>query len=102
MTLTEDTLTIGFDPEFELQKELVTTPKNSELLQAKIREITHKSIKVKVVSADDPLIPQGDEPLKSTEPVNSFSSETGRKFEDDPLIHKALEIFKGQIVEIRR
>ncbi len=98
-----DLLVIGFDPEFELQKELVDTPKNREVIQARVREITGKAMRIKVAFADDPTIPQGDEtPASETSASARVSADDARKFEDDPLIRKALEIFKGQIVEIRR
>ncbi len=100
-----DTLFVGFDPEFELQKELVDTPKSREMIQNKLREITHQAMNIKVVFADDPSIPTGDEPAATQVDENQKKSNSGmddKRFEDDPLIQKALEIFKGQIVEIRR
>ncbi len=104
LSVGKDLVVIGFDPEFELQKELVDTPKNREMIQSKIREITGKMMTIKVGFADDPSIPQGDEtPSSPSIPASSrVSLDDAKKFEDDPLIKKALEIFKGQIVEIRR
>ncbi len=104
LSLSNDTLTIGFDPEFELQKEFVNTPKSRELVQNKLREITHQAINVKVVFANDPSIPQGDETLQTNADgkVTEDIQLANKRFENDPLIQKALEIFKGQIVEIRR
>jgi DNA polymerase III subunit gamma/tau len=100
ISLTEDTLVIGFDPEFELQKELIETPKNKEVLQAKLRELTHKAMTVRVVFANDPSIPEGGD--SNVEPDTKSRVPDAGRFDEDPLIHKALEIFKGQIVEIRR
>jgi len=101
LSLSADTLLIGFDPEFELQKESVDTSKSHELIQAKLREITHKAIAIKVAYADDPSIPRGDEPPPAHQPPAPAERER-RQLEEDPLIRKALDIFKGQIVEIRR
>jgi len=104
LSLSGETLVIGFDPEFELQKELVDTPKNREVLQTKVRELTGRMMKIKISFADDPSIPQGDEtPSSPSIPASArVSADDAKKFGDDPLIQKALEIFKGQIVEIRR
>jgi hypothetical protein len=105
LSLNADVLLIGFDPEFELHKEFVDTPKSKEMIQGALRELMHKAMGVRVVFADDPSIPvEGTESALSqqkTRPGFSVSPDD-RKFEDDPLIQKALEIFKGQIVEIRR
>jgi DNA polymerase-3 subunit gamma/tau len=99
LSMNSDTLLIGFDPEFKFQKEFVDTEKSRDMIQKKVRELTQKSMKVKVVFADDPSIPQGDE-----QPSQNFSSSSSgaSSFENDPLIKKALEIFKGQIVEVRK
>lgn len=104
VSLSSDTLMIGFDQEFELQKEFVDTPKSRELIQGKLRELVHKAMKVKVIFADDPSIPEGNESSKaaSTSSLERSLSNENKRFEDDPLIQKALEIFKGQIVEVRK
>ncbi len=106
LSLTSDTLTIGFDPEFEFKKEMVDSPKNRGMIEARLRELLDgKAMKVKVVFANDPSIPQGDEPASTSSFVATRSPESeqaNKKFDDDPLIKKALEIFKGQIVEMKK
>jgi len=101
------TLVIGFDPEFKLEKESVDTPRSRETIQAILRELTRKAMNVKVVFADDPSIPCGDECDSSHHATQEHSlpknaESPDKRFEDDPQIRKALEIFKGEIVEIRR
>ncbi len=101
LSMTGDTLVIGFDPEFAFQKEFVDTPQSHASIQTKLREITRKAMNIKIVFADDPSIPQGDEPAPAAA-TRVDGAKENKRFENDPLIHKALEIFKGQIVEIRR
>jgi len=100
LSMNSDTLIIGFDPEFKFQKEFVDTPKSREMIQIKVRELTQKTMRVNVVFADDPSIPQGDE--GPSQNLSSTSSSDASSFENDPLIKKALEIFKGHIVEVRK
>ncbi len=102
ISLTDDTLIIGFDAEFSLQKESVDVPRSKELIRAKLREITHRPINVKVVFADDPSIPGGDETSATKIPAKSETGASDKDFENDPLIRKALEIFKGEIVKIKK
>ncbi len=106
LSINADTFLIGFDPEFELQKEFVDTSKSRELIQAALREIIHKPMNIKVVFANDPSIPCGDEPPISSSPAtpsaHTKEGSANDHFENDPLIQKALKIFKGQIIEIRQ
>jgi DNA polymerase-3 subunit gamma/tau len=115
-------LTIGFDPEFEDHLGLVDNARNHTLLQTKLAELGHANAQIKFVKieASAARVPQparvaspapaapkrleGGAPAASTpvakeKPVSvSFDK---NDFKNDPLIQKALEIFKGQIVEVR-
>ena len=121
-------LTIGFDAEFEDHIALVDVPRNHTLLQTKLTELGHPNTQFKFVQAERPA---GWRPpsIESAKPANvspppatpvanlsasappppappvrektspiAFSKDD---FKNDPLIQKALEIFKGQIVEVR-
>ena len=120
LSLDSDTLMIGFDREFEHSKESADTPRSHQWLQNTLRHLTSKAMNVKIVFADDPSIPSGEEP-SATRPQNqepsksssnagsggrndppSGAASTSPRFEDDPMIQKALEIFKGEIVNIKR
>jgi hypothetical protein len=121
--------TIGFDPEFEDHLGLVDNARNHTLLQTKLLELGHPNAQIKFVKAPAPekrAAPQA-EPAASATPAPATSatpkSSAGAKstaptaapakeklapvpfskddFKNDPLIQKALEIFKGQIVEVR-
>ena len=115
-------LTIGFDPEFEDHLGLVDNARNHTLLQTKLAELGHANAQIKFVKMEAsaarvphpakvaspalaaPKQTEGGAPTSSTpvakeKPVSvSFNK---NDFKNDPLIQKALEIFKGQIVEVR-
>jgi hypothetical protein len=124
--LAANVLTIGFDPEFAEHKSLVDNSRNRELLQTKLTELGHPHVQVKFVeaavtaafvpvappvvspaaAAPAPVTPAGPvakpvaeaaPPKPRAEPVANGKED----FKNDPLIQKALEIFKGQIVEAR-
>jgi len=106
---------LGYDPEFAGHKDLAVAPRTIELLQTKIREVTHQEAVVKFEIISDPglvkptpsLQPAPVTPLSTTaseQPSDATAPTPARKpsrnFQDDPLIQKALEIFGGQIVEV--
>jgi len=130
VSLQKNVFTIGFDPEFGDRLDLVNNPKTHGLLQTKLQELGHPNVQIKFILAEDPNRPATDaapiteaaapvvavpkqpgtapapatasaipqpKPQKPAASVNL----TAQDFKNDPLIQKALEIFKGQIVEIR-
>ncbi|HVU07129.1 MAG TPA: DNA polymerase III subunit gamma/tau [Verrucomicrobiae bacterium] len=111
-------LIIGFDPEFEDHLGLVDNARNHTLLQTKLAELGHANCQIKFIKADAPvgekikLPPAATIPQTAPVAEKSVASASVEKktapvpfnkndFKDDPLIQKALEIFKGQIVEVR-
>ncbi len=115
-------LTIGFDPEFEDHLGLVDNARNHTLLQTKLAELGHANAQIKFVKTEasavratqpSPTASAAPTALKQNEGGASASSASAAKgrpvsvsfnkddFKNDPLIQKALEIFKGQIVEVR-
>jgi DNA polymerase-3 subunit gamma/tau len=124
------TLIIGFDPEFEDHLGLVDNSRNHTLLATKLAELGHPNAMIKFVKADAPanwqrpvaapvaapapkpatLTPKT--PAAPGKPVESTPAPGADKkpapislnkeeFKNDPLIQKALEVFKGTIVEVR-
>lgn len=119
---------IGFDPEFEDHLALVDNTRNHTLLQTKLSELGHPDAQIKFVKAEDPArkaaaAPASDPaavvaaphlqpnppaavarpapkapPAREKPAAVAFNKED---FKKDPLIQKALEMFKGQIVEVR-
>ena len=116
-------MVIGFDPEFADHLALIDNPRNHTLLQTKLAEIGHPNAQIKFIKAEMPMerrsptrrepevaphvpdqtgapLPRPSPPplpTKGKSPV-AFNK---NDFKNDPLIQKALEIFKGQIVEVR-
>ncbi len=110
----KNVLTIGFDPEFADHLHLVDNSKNRALVQTKLAELGHPHAQVKFIKADapprqttaapTPPPPPAVKPVPADEPPKPASAATSPKkddFKNDPLIQKALEVFKGQIVEVR-
>jgi DNA polymerase III subunit gamma/tau len=112
-------LVIGFDPEFEDHLGLVDNARNHTLLQTKLAELGHANCQIKFIKAEAPVgqtvkpivapivpavptpamaKPVSTAPAKEKSAAVPFNKDT---FKNDPLIQKALEIFKGQIVEVR-
>ena len=122
VSFNNNVLVIGFDPEFEDHLGLVDNSRNHALLQTKLAELGHANCQIKFIKAEGspvqarPVKPAAAAPVaapaastpkpvvaappaveKKSAPV-PFNKET---FKDDPLIQKALEVFKGQIIEVR-
>jgi DNA polymerase-3 subunit gamma/tau len=126
VSFSQNLLTIGFDPEFADHLELVDNAKNRALIQTKLSELGFSEAHVKFIKAEAPAnrpalspaaapaqpqtpVPPAAGPSKATngngaQPAKSrpqpvpFNKDD---FKNDPLIQKALEVFKGQIVEVR-
>ncbi len=122
-------LTIGFDPQFEDHLSLVDNPRNHTLLQTKLSELGHPNVQIKFVKAEAPaaqpqppvrpspqapVVPPAAPsrgPVRAARPAPAPAPAARDKpasvpfqkdqFKNDPLIQKALEIFKGRIVDVR-
>jgi DNA polymerase III subunit gamma/tau len=93
--LKDGTLTIGFDSEFPERRDLADTVRNRELLQGKLKEFLRADVALKFELAESVA-------LRVPAPPKSAIKKGADDFKDDPLIKKALEIFKGQIVDVRK
>ena len=121
-------LIIGFDPEFEDHLGLVDNARNHTLLATKLAEFGHPNAMIKFIKAEAPAgwarqavaatpSPAPAAPrtsaatTKPAENADVAAPAAGKKtapmafnkddFKNDPLIQKALEVFKGTIVEVR-
>ena len=110
-----DDVTIGFPEAFAPQMELANSKETNQSLIAALSKAGHSIRTVSYVIAERPSdwIPLAmdapsasetaaapasnveGEPLPPKGPINK------EEFENDPLIQKALEVFKGQIVDVR-
>jgi len=119
VSLAKGLLTIGFDPAFAEHIDLVDNAKTHSLLRTKLAELGHAGAQVKFIKAERPenwsgaapapataagamtptTAPAGG-PARSSAPAREPAARLD-EFKNDPLIQKALEIFRGQIVEVR-
>ena len=123
-------LVIGYDPEFEDHLGLVDNARNHALLATKLGEMGYANAMIKFIKSEAPAgwdrkpltaapppAPSAPKPAptaaakpaeavaapaaapveKKTAPI-AFNKE---EFKNDPLIQKALEAFKGTIVDVR-
>jgi DNA polymerase-3 subunit gamma/tau len=107
------TFVIGFDPEFQSAIEFLNAPRYRTVLQTKLREAVGRDVTLKFEIADDPGLGE-KRAAASASPAPSTTAAPRREsapppplpggktdIRNDPLIKKALEIFRGQIVEVR-
>jgi DNA polymerase-3 subunit gamma/tau len=121
--------TIGFDPEFADHLGLVDNARNHAMLTTKLAELGHANAMIKFIKAEAPAgwdrkavaptPPPAPVPVMATAPATATAKPAEAApaapvekktapvafnkddFKNDPLIQKALEIFKGTIVEVR-
>jgi len=113
VSLAKNVLTIGFDEEFAAHIPLVDNSKNHALIQTKLAELGHPQVHVKFIQAEAPpkwKKTPGATPAPAPTPAKAAAAEPAKTepvsfdkddFKNDPLIQKALEVFKGQIVDVR-
>jgi hypothetical protein len=130
VSFVKGTLVIGFDPEFEDHLGLVDNSRNHMLLATKLAELGHPNAMIKFIKAEAPegwerpvappipskppaaaAMKTGPTTAKPTEGAAPVAPVAEKKtapiafnkddFKNDPLIQKALEVFKGTIVEVR-
>jgi DNA polymerase-3 subunit gamma/tau len=125
VSFTGTVLTVGFDPEFEDHIALVDNARNHTLLQTKLGELGHHGAQLKFIKAEAPAgrvaaIPvaepapaapkQTGTPVQASTPKPAAPAPAAKSvsvafnkddFKNDPLIQKALEVFKGEIVDVR-
>lgn len=128
VSVTEKAAVIGFPPEHEEHIALVDNPKNQTLIQAKLAELGCPSAQVKFTRSDlrparpaaptappeqpAKAAPPPSPPVPPASPTATKRGEPAREkpapvpfnkddFKNDPAIQKALELFKGQIVDVR-
>jgi DNA polymerase III subunit gamma/tau len=128
VSFNKNVLIIGFDPQFDDHRTLVDTPRNHTLLQTRLAELGHPHAQFKFIKAEAPPkaaaapapnVNPGPGPAAAPPPVAKPASPGPARaaatpkektapipfnkddFKNDPLIVKALEIFRGQIVEVR-
>ena len=125
----KNVFTIGFDPEFEDHLGLVDNARNHTLLQTKLLELGHPNAQIKFIKAAapakraaapaEPAAPPAPAPASNAAPKPSAAAKASRRacrtregearpgafqqgrFQERSPDPEGLEIFKGQIVEVR-
>ena len=120
VSLEKNLFTIGFGPEFAEHISFVDNARNHTLISTKLNELGCGHCQVKFVKHDEPegwVRPQIADPAPPANPSQAGGQLTNEpaappkkpapislskeEFKNDPLIQKALEIFKGTIVDVR-
>jgi DNA polymerase-3 subunit gamma/tau len=125
VSFTKNVFIIGFNPEFADHIGMVDNVKNHTLIATKLGELGHPNAQVKIVKAERPdsfsaPAPAAEPPPKpapvaatnvapataapraaAPPPAPKPAQLDPNEFKNDPLIKKALEVFKGTIVEVR-
>ena len=119
VSFAKNVFTIGFDPEFADHIGMVDNAKNHAMIATKLSEMGVRGAQVKIVKSERPggftaPAPAPAEaapapaPLATTPQARATAAPAAKpvqldpaEFKNDPLIKKALEVFKGTIVEVR-
>jgi DNA polymerase-3 subunit gamma/tau len=127
VSFAKNVFVVGFDPQFEDHIALVDNSRNHTLMQTRLADLGHPHAQFKFIKAEAPanrVVPVVEPPapaaatadarvaappLPKPLPVSASAAKdrlasvpfNKDDFKNDPLIQKALEIFKGQIVEVR-
>jgi DNA polymerase-3 subunit gamma/tau len=130
LSVSGQVLTIGFPPEFQEHISLVDNPKNQAMLQSTLAQLGFPGLQIKFVKSaavparkqEPPRVaaPSAPHPEPATarpappattakaapakatpDPKPTPPKVSKEDFKNDPLIRAALEMFRGQIVEVR-
>jgi hypothetical protein len=108
VSLAKGVMTISFDPEFKENYDLANDQPTLVLLQTKLKELGHPGVQIKFALAENRPAPittaatPTPAPAPAPNPRKPEPTKLSKEaFKNDPLIQKALEVFKGQIVEVR-
>ncbi|MCX7826119.1 MAG: DNA polymerase III subunit gamma/tau [Verrucomicrobiae bacterium] len=98
------TLVIGFDPEFKPAMDFLQGPRYLTVLQTKLREAVGHDVALRFQLVEDPDLgtkrpdPASEDPAARAQ--HALTANLG-DVRNDPVIKQALEIFRGQILEVR-
>jgi DNA polymerase III subunit gamma/tau len=89
-----DTAIVGLDSEDVLGFELLDTPNNRKLLDALVAESAGRTLSIKFIKQEGLV---ATPPPREPEPPPPEPKDPLDEFKNDPLIRRALEIFRGEI-----
>jgi DNA polymerase III subunit gamma/tau len=89
---------LGFPPEQKMAMESVASPRTRDFLEALIKEISGRDLKIKFTLKEGlPVATVAEPPTALDQLPAKKKGDSQTMFKDDPLIREALEIFKGEI-----
>ena len=88
-------LLLGFPPEEKTAMDSIAMPRNRDFIEGLLKEISGRDWQVKFCLQEGLPVERPDALEPAAE--SKAATETASTFKDDPLIRKALEIFKGEI-----
>ncbi len=93
LELTGDSLTLGFPTNQSLALEYCDQPNNRKLLESIASQLVGRKISIRFLKREGLVVERVEVPPTPTE----VSRDPLEEFKDDPLIRKALELFKAEI-----
>jgi DNA polymerase-3 subunit gamma/tau len=91
--LTKDTVTVGFPTDQSLALEYCDQPNNRKLLEAIVSQLVGQKLQIRFLKREGLVVEKVELPPAQPE----VSRDPLEEFKDDPLIRKALEIFKAEV-----
>ena len=89
-----DTAVIGFPPEQVLASDMLDTGANRKLIETLLSELAGRALVIKCVKREGLV---ATPPPRAPEPEPAAPADPMEEFKNDPLIRKALELFRAEI-----
>ncbi|MBV9463815.1 MAG: hypothetical protein JO317_06260, partial [Verrucomicrobiae bacterium] len=99
--LSHTQVTIGFEPDHDVDKAALENPKTLMQILEVVKDVLGRNVDLNFVTLDGAATGSCGQASSSAPAPPESGDEAKKKFEDDPLIRKAMEVFKSQIVEVR-
>ncbi len=110
--VTEKQVTIGFDPEFASNKERIDIVRNRKAVQKVLGEVLKREVSVDFVVLDAKSTVPGDVKVAGVDtaagdtasgapPEKKAAAKTRQEWIKNPAVRKTLEMFNGDVVDVR-
>jgi DNA polymerase-3 subunit gamma/tau len=97
LEITGDTAIIAFPPENALAVELLESPNNRKFTEALLAELTGRPLGIKCVKRAGLKV---TEVPREPEPLRAPAADPAGEFKNDPLIRRALDLFRAEIQSV--
>ncbi len=99
LSLSENTLTIGFPSNYSLHKEALDRRENKDLVIDTLKEILHIDVRIKFILQEDS---KDETRFITKESYSANKISTNEEVLKEPVVQSALEVFDGRIVKRTR